>query len=390
MPLSTSSQSYWGLVPPGITLAVSIIVAVFLFYRYRGKIDKWLVRARSKRLFFFTGFVIFIPLLVAGITNWANISEVAKGKIGLDDQILLSIDMFLVVAYLWGHSIWFWHNDKWDARLKQEKKHTKDAKDSLDREEMLHNKTRQSLDFVLGTSKTFLNVIASKAKRIQDSYKKLSKKKLYENRTDEERKICEKLKEENKCKPMSNLKNLHATMNPESQIGQLIMNTHLIFKERLQANSSLRIAYFCLDKDYMEPAYSWDGYNENCITTPLNKYREKFKIDCAAENLVVYVAHSGRIESVPSAEEAHAESRHPFYYYGEEQKEKIKSLVAIPLKVLDTLPDFKPVLVVDTNEPGFFGKYTEKEFEHIQENLSNRLLTELDTKLLFEELLGRT
>lgn len=264
-------------------------------------------------------------------------------------------------------------------------------KEDLEKTKILYTKTKQFLEFVFETSRIFLSVVGFKADRIQGSYKKLTGQRPCRHITDEERKICQELKRKNACSSLNSLKNICKTLDPDEAIVRLIMNTHLLFKTRLKPTSNLRIAYFQFDDDdhdYLQTPLSWNGTSLNCVRSPSEKYREKFNMkSSAAECLAVSVALSGCIEPVPYAEDADGNSSHPFNYFGNEQREHIKSLVVIPLKVEDTMPDFKPLLVIDSDQPGFFGEFKEKEFKYIQTNLSTRLLMEVDMKVLLERLL---
>jgi len=228
--------------------------------------------------------------------------------------------------------------------------------------------TKDYRDFLLHLSHLFLGVVSLKADRVRDH--------------------LEAFEPGAAIGPTDQLDAIRSALKPGDQIFRLVTAVYDYFTRSMSAEQKMRIAYYHLSDDHLEPIHCWDGLSSKCIATPRTEHRDRFRIDGGNnECLAVWVAQTGKIRVVSNAAEGDQDSEVPFRFFDDNQRSKIKSIVAFPLRRGDEGLPCEHVITIDTDKEGFFqsGEGAITQFKKIAENLAHRLLLEADVQKLLED-----
>lgn len=341
-----------------VSSIVFIGIAVLAYFKSVEKLDLAMVESRKKRAFCFL-LSIVIPMVVAVASDVADFSKLIDGKGGRRDLALILGCVFCSTLYLYLQAILWFHDDKWDLRMSEANSEKEKAIQQANEEKekaIQRAKDRETLNrFWLTVNESFLNVVAGKAKRVRTA--------VATSGSDTE--------------PIS----LEDVLSPGEQILAITHVAYHLFKEDFPKGKRLRIAYFEENADeVLEPVYSWDGTENDCVEGPNKGGSEKFHInDGMTECLAVYAARSGKIYAVEDALASSNDTDFPFNFFYSQQQENVKSLLVIPLGKSE-----RPyrVLCLDCNIQGHFDDSVLWKAEHIKENVERRLIFECDMQKL--------
>ena len=284
----TSDTHYLLLSFPSVTFALSVFVAVVLFTKYGNRVDDWLAKTRSRRVFFAVPLLLFVPAVLIVLIDIIDLSEVIDGKLNLRDSVFLSFSTVLVVCYFWGQAHWWTHYDKWDDRLARANRRSK-------LEESLNTESKWQTEFVLVATQAIREVVGCKWRGIQE--------------------VAERLPQ-NAAVGVEDLKN---ALDPERQITAIIHALYNIVRVKLNqehgARAILRIAYFQQVDGFFRPVETWDGVSADCVTSPLEKHKQKFCLDAVKDCLTVAAAYSESALMCPNAAEANNDRSSPFWFF---------------------------------------------------------------------------
>ena len=271
--------------------------------RWEKPLDKWLSESASRR----RRFSVFTSVAFAIVVPWfidrsAMLSAIrGSGTWDAGDTVSIMLAAALFVGFLWCQGMVSLHADNWNERLAE-------AGSRAAAEEGLRKKIAHDLQYVLTVTNTFLGIVGHKADRVRELVPS--------------------------CQDGAvDLEKLRDALNPAEQILKIVMAVYDIYRDQLTNGQSLRVAYFYVDLGHLKVRHCWNGVSRNCITSPNSDNRKRFKMaTCATKCLAVAAAHSGKIEIVANAEEADRDQDSPFRYFESDQRPRIKSIVAIPLK----------------------------------------------------------
>lgn len=141
----------------------------------------------------------------------------------------------------------------------------------------------------------------------------------------------------------------------------------------------VRVAFFRAGKDGLDVAGSFDGTQSDCVCLSADVKRDHFRWDGKRNSLAKNVALKGVPRLVPSAIEAHNTTDHPFKFFQDEERQTLKSICALPLKLEQNDGNHCDVLVLDTNREGFFdpaSRDLEIRIDYLRKNMVHRLHVE--------------
>jgi hypothetical protein len=156
-----------------------------------------------------------------------------------------------------------------------------------------------------------------------------------------------------------NCAELISALNPSAQIARLITACWQIFDTMINDGSDqgitrhrVRVAYFRVDagNERLVCDYSWNGTAGDCVPA---RVRDHLSLQGSSPSLAVAAAKDGRVYCVPDPLASDRDAYHPFTFFDETEKNVLKSIVAIPIKLDGDAAPYD-VLVVDTARPGFF------------------------------------
>ena len=335
---------------PWVPIFIFLVCAsgVVLLYRtYKEQLGDRLAGDRNRRTWL-TVFLVGSPFILGGIADWADFTEIVKGDFGWDDTIPLSGGAVFLWAWLLAHAVNKWHSDLWDQRVDEERKEQQ-------RQRLLREGAENDRDFVLEVSNAFLKVVGVKGDRIR---KELGV------RAGKSGNVC----------PHDGDCMIKEALQPTHQITELLLALFSIYRTRLEPQNTLRLAFFRLTGEFLKLEYAWDGVTTDCIQSPLSKHRAMFNIkEVGGVCLAVAAARDGQLWIIPDAEEADRDRGQPFSYFDQDQRSKIKSIMALPLRLADEPTPAQHVVTVDTNRRGFFDYNREDELKLMARNLAHRL-----------------
>lgn len=183
-----------------------------------------------------------------------------------------------------------------------------------------------------------------------------------------------------KLAQVSDASALLAALDPKHAIAALIQYFWHVFDgmgpEKRETNFRLRVAYYRCTGQRLVLAHSWNGSEENCVPMS-DDVRRRFRFDHLEGCLAVAASKSGAIYRVADTLEAHDDRQHPFWFFEQSERDTLKSIAALPIKLDGTKAPYS-VLIVDTNVKNFFNTDQRQglELEQVVKNLAQRLLLE--------------
>lgn len=169
---------------------------------------------------------------------------------------------------------------------------------------------------------------------------------------------------------------LAAAIDPPGQIRYILLCLHGHYERALDQGKTLRLGVYVTDKDgkSMTIEFSWNGKDEECFSKQWGEYM-KIADPRGAKSLIMelYHDHKTNIRVIPDCEAA-AKDGH-FHYFRPEQKDYIKSMVA--MKKINASGDQCIILTLDTNAPGFFSDADKEDIELCCSEILRRLEFEL-------------
>ena len=145
---------------------------------------------------------------------------------------------------------------------------------------------------------------------------------------------------------------------PDDQMGFIIFGVYKLYERIVQKrdpNAKLRIAYFRVEGQHLVPVQAWDGMSEDCVRGVFKECKDRFHVTRGVGRcLAVAAIYDKRILIVEDAEEAASASDVPFEYFVSAQRDRIRSMVAIPLGDSVSGGYAHHVVCIDTDQVGFF------------------------------------
>jgi hypothetical protein len=141
----------------------------------------------------------------------------------------------------------------------------------------------------------------------------------------------------------------------------------------------VRVALFRAGEEGLDVAASFDGTQSNCVCLRAEVKREYFRWDGKRNSLAKSVATTGVARLVQSATEAHNNPDHPFKFFLDEERQALKSICALPLKLEQNDGNHCDVLVLDTDREGFFDPASRAlgiRIDYLRKNMVHRLHVE--------------
>jgi hypothetical protein len=340
-----------GVFTPGVVSAVIIAVtAVFVVLGMGATRRKWeaireRVLAPGKR-FWTTVFlpgqsVIVIPLCV-GETLRQQLS--GSWPPPPTAVALLCVGTVSLIAALWAQ----WINSAADSWALERARGEADVVEDL----------RQRAAFIQGVSGAFLAVVNAKANRVSDYLR---------------------------SGPTSlTPKHLKELWNPRVQAKALMMAVWQVVFKALKDGGSVQVKLYLVDPagEYVVPRFMFNGSYRN-IATPGHDEKHFYRLKGPPHSIAAYVAQTGALFVVPDTAKAAAEENNPLRWCPCRQEGAVAA-VGIPVKRQGEA--VKGVVVIQTDEAGVFDNSAipEKELKLLADNLSDRLLYELDADKLLD------
>lgn len=331
---------------PLVIISVAVVVGVLIFYGWRHQFDRWLSTKKRRRLMFFIASAMLLPSIIWVLADVADVSAILTGKVRPIDRWLLRVISFLVPVYLLCESLRYWSADQLDE-IKQGLK-----------------LSQASARLAQGVLRRFSGVIAG------------NRRNAFRNALDPARHSPPTLGE---------------VLTNRDCLATVVHTLHrLIFSHwprNAEGNSNVqgRVTYFRLDekKEFVVPIESFDGRDSNCVRSPLVLNQHFFRVAAPAQSLAVQAVLSRAIQIVPSTHKADTDGSSPFRFFNEDQKGRIKSIVAIPFRSVDDEGLCRHLIVVDADMEYFFQEESLSEVELLREVCRDEiLLLELVSRLV--------
>jgi hypothetical protein len=344
------------LLPQLVVAAILGVVGCLAAYLLRWHLLKWLaIRWRS----FVVG--VLLPAVLSGggailleAINWAVVFS--TGPSPQDHRLLwlLAVDAGLVLTLL---GATFVHADAAET----------DRKDLLALQEQALGAERVKVadarlmrEFYLTVNEAFLRVVSIKRQRLV------------------------------KSKSGDRLRALEPATQNQALIDACWEIIDGLINPQRTTHHRVRVAYFRVVGDRLDPHICYDGTSHDCLTSTINQpnVRKFFVLDDGKPGcLAVAASKSGTINWVPDAQVASNDAREAFTYFDEvSEKEELKSIVALPIAIQEDGQPFD-VVTIDTDLAGYFhgGDPVQREqFKFIQKNLAHRLQLEKSLETSFE------
>lgn len=196
--------------------------------------------------------------------------------------------------------------------------------------------------------------------------------------------MAEKLKrlQEEYARPTPLPKNVATALAPDLQLLILIKVLHGWLKRHVKPPCRLRIGVYGLGEDNLalEPWFSWDGSRNNVFS---GDHKDRMKLSAAADSaphggksVVVQVwQQSDPFVIVSDTDAASREGK--FFFFREEHRQTIKSMIAYKHLLSGRLRNEAFVLTLDSDQAGLFSADVEKECRLLLPAFSVRIELEL-------------
>ncbi len=333
--VTTADLSVW----PNITAFVAgLAIGTVIWFLLRG----WLRKTEFRG--FPHGLVAIDAALVAFVTILTSVFELWKAATWKDltwPGSLAYAGVGLLIALGVG--------GKW--LLSEAKELSKKAFDKLERK---CNETRQAYDRQRVVEDLAREAMTEKLKRLQDEYDR----------------------------PTSPPKNVAAALDPGRQLLILIKVLHGWLKRHVKPPGRLRIGVYGLGEDNLtlEPLFSWDGSRNDVFS---GNHKDRMKLSTAADasshggkSVVVQVwQQSDPFVIVADTEAASREGM--FFFFREEHRQTLKSMIAYKHLLGGPLRHDAFVLTLDSDQAGLFSADVEKECRLLLPAFSVRIELEL-------------
>jgi hypothetical protein len=217
---------------------------------------------------------------------------------------------------------------------------------------------RKQRDFFYVVSRAFLKVVSRKRERLKDAKSSAE---------------------------------IVSALRPVVQRTALIVACWEIFDKMVNHDATqhyrVRVAYFRVTGPRLEPTYSWNGTNGDCVSlngrAPV--VMESFTFEAVKGCVARAAANSGRTYWIPVAEAADKDPSDPFFFFEEGERDTLKSMVAIPIRLEGDIAKYD-VITIDTDREGFFNAQDRgDDVMHIVENLAHRLQMEKQVERFLQE-----
>lgn len=341
----TTTQSPIGLsylwVVPAIVLIVGAGIGCAVVWLAGDRIDQGLANHPIGRRWLVLGAAIILPLLLGIVIDLADVTKAVR-QLNMDfvDCLWASGSALMFCTYCTVQWLLNRHTERTDARLEESR--------------ILLDQARGFRDFQLRVHRLFLRVVGLRGSDLQ---RVLST-------------------ERNGCL----VPHIREGVAPATQIGRFVNAAFELFSQDLSSadgQAKLRIALFRnLGKERLELVHSWDGSSPRCVTSPSESPARFAFTEAATDCLAVWACQRGTMEVIEDAEKADKEKASAFHYFTLQQREYIRSLLAIPIPVNKPFADF--VLMLDTDLRGFFNMANLERYKLVAENLAQNLLHEAD------------
>lgn len=339
--------SIWLLLPLA-ALIISVSLAFWICTKFRSRVDGWLSKSKNRRLQVSMIFSAVELVIISLLIEAADLSEILHKRTDALSLACITAVWPFMAAFFVGQYLILFHDDQWETRIAR-------AEVQIARAEQEASEARDNRDFIALLHRLTLKILTSQHDRIRATLSKSSGRAL---RMPAIISALAPNTEAPECVGMV-LGVFDRDARPEQYAGQDV---------------KIRVSLFRAGVLRLESVCSFDGIRWDCVRSAKDDaYAGRFQLDQIQENLAVYAAHFGRIEIVPDTEAAHADADSAFHFFHKEQRDKIKSLLVLPLP---TAPGQKParyVVTVDVSVPGFFSEDRRPRYEMIGETLAQRL-----------------
>jgi len=185
-------------------------------------------------------------------------------------------------------------------------------------------------------------------------------------------------------------------LDPERYIKECLVVLHKFFSHWLTPGHSLRIAYFEPQDGGLKVTYSFDGTNTDVIHSPNRDYQDRFTLELLADekgmhrSLASHLSACGGEILVGNAAEADKDTEHPFRYFGDRQKVRVRSLFGFSVEVRDVEPAgqrHRAVVLCDSNQTGLFDEKDATKVR-IAGQLATRISVRIDHQVRLRALVG--
>jgi hypothetical protein len=177
-------------------------------------------------------------------------------------------------------------------------------------------------------------------------------------------------------------------LQPTRQGMALIVACREVFDKMInrpgQPHYRVRVAYFRVTGDRLALVYCWNGDSPKCISlgggSPV--VAASFTFDAAKGCVARAVASTGETRWIPNAEAADKDPDDPFFFFDQSERETLKSMVAVPMRLEGEAPKYD-VVSIDTDCEGYFNAADRRdEVTHVVANMAHRLLLEKEMERL--------
>lgn len=338
--LPISAVRFWGY--PALVVLLGGVGLYFL-NKYRKVFAKFMLGKNRKR---FVGAAATVFAIGAGTTNgfidYTSILD--DGPKSYYDKVF-SLQFALWILYLACQLLLVVRDEALDEELR--------ARDDLTKQLQAHDRRRAEIS----------EIVNAKAQKLRNAMRNVREGGF--NRDD-----------------------VMAILQPKQQIALNLAFLHKAIRRLIGPAGTLRLALFFPSPDgtCLRVSLSYDGINEQCITTPNDGHQECFRLDTNRNCFAVYAARETGLHVIGDTHSLKNEEKNRFEFFDGRQRRQIKSIVAYGYSTDDRGP--RAVITADVDrkrafktDSAFF-KLLKTEFEEF----GSRLLYEAD---VYTMLLGQ-
>jgi hypothetical protein len=342
---------------PQLSLALGISVIGFgLVIRYRERIVP-LLGTRPRRMFWEVGVIGSLAALMAIMVEAVDWKSVLLGTKTFLDTVLLWVMAVDLGGIVTAQSLAVAHADfveskKRDAEEKWARERAKWERNRVSFEAELDS-VREQRDFAGIVNEAFLRVVSRKRERLRTTG--------------------------------SNAR--FVELKPEIQYQALVSACWEIVEKLVnesrqrEAKHRVRVTYFRIVGRRLVVSHCWDGTAGDCFSRLIEtdpSVRARFDLDSGETCLALAASKTGTMYWVKDAASDAKKSTRPFVYFDEQtERDELKSIVALPIKVSGDGAPYD-VITIDTDREEYFdgGASQADQLGIVIRNLAHRLLLE--------------
>lgn len=351
---------------PAFVAAVSFIFGSIVYKKYRDVIDQKL-RESAPREIHWILLAVFEILLTGGLIEAADFSAILEDDLRLGSLIsctLLPISFAgFVVTQMWGS----YHHFRTQDRFESDVISGWESKLTAAQVQLAAANLQYSFS---DRVRKFLTVMVESDSSKRDEIQREFDEKLIENAVK---------KNGSRIAPISFNRFLRHANPIKMQTAMIVVVAQQVLEQHRpridHQRNRVRVALFERKGDYLRVMESFNGRRQNIVKTPQSD-GEKFKLSNSNGCLAVEAAYlpEGKYSYAVNAAKSDGDTNCGFRHFNNEQKARIKSIIAFPIRFQDDHElSARYVICADCDRPDFFSEDMSQECSFLADYAKTRL-----------------